>query len=184
VIKTLLRKATVPLMGVAVVVMVLLLITPRAVHGVVATLVDVVNTSANPVPVNTPTHLGVPLGSFVSLNCMTSGTTCSSFRQFDASGNQSATDYTIPAGHTLIVTDAEWEAIGGTAGRNAFLNLRCAGGCAFVYSSRVVADSAGIASTADHLTSGVPLVFLPAVSVGDASALSYLVLRGYLVPTS
>ena len=162
----------------------LVLITPRAVHAVAATLVQVANTSANPVPVNTPTHLGVPLDSLVSLNCMTSGTTCTSFRQFDASGNQSASDYTIPSGHTLILTDVEWEAIGGTAGRVAFLNLQCTGGCAFVFSSRVVADSAGIASTADHLTSGVPLVYLPTVGVGDASALSYLVVRGYLVPNS
>jgi hypothetical protein len=184
VITTLLRKAIVPLLGFAVVVLILLLATPRAAHAVVAALVEVVNTSANPVPVTTPTHLGVPLSSLVALNCITSGTSCSSFRQIDASGNQAATDYTIPAGHTLILTDVEWEAIGGTAGQVAFLNFRCAGGCAFVFSSRVIADSAGIASTADHLTSGVPLVFLPTVGVGDASNLSYLVLRGYLVPTS
>jgi hypothetical protein len=172
------------LMGVGGLALAGLLLMPKAAHGVVATLVQVANTSANPVPVTIPTHLGVPLGGLVTLNCLNSGTTCSSFRQIDASGNQAATDYTIPAGQTLIVTDVEWEAVGGTAGRNSFLNLQCAGGCPFVFSSRTVADSAGIASTADHLTSGVPLVYLPTVSVGDAFALSYLIVRGYLVPTS
>jgi hypothetical protein len=156
---------------------------PKATHALVATLVQVANTSANPVPVNTPSHLGVPLSSFVTLNCLTSGTTCSSFRQIDASGNQAATDYAIPAGQTLIVTDVDWEAIGGTAGQDTFLNLLCAGGCAFVFQSRVVADSGQHASTADHLTSGVPLVYLPTVIVGNAVALSTLRLRGYLVPT-
>lgn len=183
-ITTLLRKAIVPILGVAVVVLVVLLATPRAAHAVVAALVQVVNTSANPVPTTTPTHLGVPLGSLVTLNCLNSGTTCSSFRQIDASGNQAATDYTIPAGQTLIITDVEWEAIGGTVGQFTFLNLFCSGGCAFVYQSRVVADSGQHASTADHLTSGVPLVYLPTVIVGPAVALSRLVLRGYLVPTS
>jgi hypothetical protein len=118
----LLRKTMVPVLGVAAAVVALSLLTPRAVHAVVVTLVEVANTSANPVPVNTPTHLGVPVSSFVTLNCLHSGTTCSSFRQIDASGNQAATDYAIPAGKTLIVTDAEWEAVGGTAGRNSFLS--------------------------------------------------------------
>jgi hypothetical protein len=178
----LLRKTLVSLSGVAIVSLVLLT-TPRAVHALVASLVQVANTSANPVPVTTATHLGVPLGSFVTLNCLTSGATCSSFRQIDASGNQAATDYTIPSGNTLIVTDVDWEAIAGTAGQYAFLNLECAGGCAFVFQSRAIADSGQHASTADHLTSGVPLVFLPTVIVGNASFLSSLRLRGYLVPT-
>ncbi len=183
-ITSLVRKAIVPLLGVAVVVLVLLIATPRAVHAIVATVVQVANTSANPVPVTTPTHLGVPLSSLVALNCMISGTTCSSFRQIDASGNQAATDYTIPAGQTLLVTDVEWEAIGGTAGQITFLNLLCSGGCAFVYQSRVVADAGQHASIAEHLTSGVPLVYLPTVLVGNAVALSRLVIRGYLVPSA
>jgi len=178
------RRLSVGLGSVALVASFLILVAPKAAHAVVASLVQVTNTSANPVPVNTPTHLGVPLGSFVTLNCLTSGTTCSSFRQIDASGNQASTDYTIPSGNTLIVTDVDWEAIGGTAGQFTFLNLLCSGGCAFVYQSRVVADAGQHASTADHLTSGVPLVYLPTVIVGPAVALTRLVLRGYLVPTS
>lgn len=159
------------------------MLAPNATHALVATLVQVTNTSANPVAVNTLTHLGVPLSSFVTLRCINSGTTCSSFRQIDASGNQAATDYAIPAGQTLIVTDVEWEAIGGTAGQDTFLNFLCVGGCDFVYQSRVIADAGQHASTADHLTAGVPLVYLPTVIVGDAISLSRLVVRGYLVPT-
>jgi len=177
-------KVLAAILGGALLMLVGAMFGPRTAHAIIATMVQVVNTSENPVPVNTPTHLGVPLGSFVSLNCLTSGTTCTSFRQIDASGNQAATDFTIPSGQTLIVTDVEWEAIGATVNDITFLNLLCAGGCAFVYQSRVVPDAFGHSSTADHLTTGVPLVYLPTVIVGNAVALSRLVVRGYLVPTS
>jgi hypothetical protein len=156
----------------------LTLVVPKAIHAAVATLVQVANTATSPVPIT-----DVSKGNPVMLSCLASGTTCSSFRQVNASGVQSPSDYSIPPGDTLIVTDVEWEAVGGLAGRFAFLNFACTSGCGFVYSSRVVADSAGIASTADHLTSGVALVYLPTVTVGDAVGLSYLALRGYLVPT-
>jgi hypothetical protein len=75
VITNLLRKAVVPLSGVAAVVLVVLLATPRAVHAVVAALVQVVNTSANPVPnadVNAPGE-----EPFQTILCQAAGTaTC------------------------------------------------------------------------------------------------------------
>ena len=53
----LLRKAFVPLAGVAVIVLVISMAGPRAVHAVVSTLVSVVNTSANPVPIHVESTL-------------------------------------------------------------------------------------------------------------------------------
>jgi hypothetical protein len=129
-----------------------------------------------------PTHLGVPVGNLVTLACLTSGTTCSSFRQVSSGGVQAATDYSIPPGETLIVTDLSWEATFGTAGHTIFLNLACTSACAFLHTSSVVADAGGIGSTTDHLTSGLDLVYLPTIIVANASNLSYLVLRGYLTP--
>jgi hypothetical protein len=130
----------------------------------------------------TPTHLGVPVGNLVTLECISSGTTCSSFRQISSGGVEATTDYSIPPGETLIITDLNWEATFGTAGHTIFLSLGCTSSCAFTYTSSVVADAGGLGTTTDHLTSGLALVYLPTISLGSAGHLSQLLLRGYLTP--
>jgi hypothetical protein len=172
---------------------------PVSVSGIVGVVsagrgslrVDVTNT---PLPVSgtvglasgseviMPTHLGVPAGNLVTLWCFTTSTGCSSFRQVSPGGVMATTDYSIPPGETLIVTDLNWSAIGGSPGRTIFLNLGCTSGCGFTYNSSVVADVNGEGSTNDHLTSGLDLVYLPTIVLGDATRLEGLTLRGYLTP--
>ena len=69
-----LRKAITAVSGLAAVVLVLLLITPRAVRGVVATLVQVVNTTANPVPnLDTERNARIPYQSSPSFSAFSAG---------------------------------------------------------------------------------------------------------------
>jgi len=134
--------------------------------------------------VTLPTHLGVPTASLITLACLpTDATTypsCTSFRQVSTAGVQASTDFTIPTGETLVVTDIDWEATFSPPGQTVFLNFACSSGCAFIYSSSTVSDSVGIAARQDHLTSGLFLTYMPTVSVGDAPHLSEVQLHGYL----
>ena len=84
-IKTLLRKAIVPLLGFAVVVLVLLLATPHAIHAAVAALVEVVNTSSNPVLARSVDNPALH-----------------PFRA-SAGGSQLFFSFPVPAGNTLVI---------------------------------------------------------------------------------
>lgn len=93
----------------------------------------------------------------------------------------SATDYTIPAGKTLVILDIDWEATFGTPGATSFLNFSCTSGCAFIYGSSAINDINGIAHGQDHLSSGLYLTYIPTVSLGGlTSHLSDVQLHGYL----
>lgn len=86
-----LRKAMVPAASVAAIVLVIAVATPRAVHAVVATLVDVANTPTSAVP----TVLAPAASRLYSSSC--SGT-------FGVSATFATCDFeTVPAGETLIV---------------------------------------------------------------------------------
>lgn len=77
------------------------MLAPKAVHAVVATLVEVSNTPANPVPTS---DVYRSAAQSVSLYCSTIiGTGCISLPPTGGSG----TPYTVPAGQTLMVTDVE-----------------------------------------------------------------------------
>lgn len=134
-----------------------------------------------------PTHLGAPAPDLITLSCLPTDTPdtlsryphCTSFRQVDAAGVMSTADYTVPAGHTLVILDVDWESTFNGAGDTVFLNFPCTSGCAFIYSSSTVADVQGIAARQDHLTGGLYLTYIPIVLTSGAH-LSEVQLHGYL----
>ena len=134
-----------------------------------------------------PTHLGAPVADLITLSCLPTDTPdalsryphCTSFRQVDSAGVMAATDYTVPAGHTLVILDVDWESTFNGAGATTFLNFSCTSGCAFIYSSSTVADGQGIAARQDHLTAGLYVTYIPLVLTSGAH-LSEVQLHGYL----
>lgn len=78
---------------------------PQATRAAVATLVQVVNTNATPVPVTAPTHYGQPILNSVMLQL---DSTSPNFpqRQYP-DGTLSPAGWTVPAGMALVITDYE-----------------------------------------------------------------------------
>src|ERR1700733_13005274 len=80
---------------------------PKAVRAAVATLVEVANTTANPVPTADVSHSAA---TSVTLVCPPVGSgLCYSLPPAGGSGNA----YTVPAGQNLMVTDVEITGPGG-----------------------------------------------------------------------
>jgi hypothetical protein len=139
--------------------------------------------------VTMPTHLGVPVADLITLWCFPTDTPdnlspyphCTSFRQIDSAGVMATVDYTVPAGHTLVILDVDWESTFNPAGATIFLNFPCTSRCGFLYSSSALADAQGIASRQDHLTAGLYLTYVPIVQTSGAH-LSEVQLHGYLTP--
>jgi hypothetical protein len=102
-----LSKAVSVLGGISLAALLIAALAPKVTRGVVASLVQVTNTSANPVPVGMATHLGVPPSAFVHLDCtyppLPNGVTVC--QQILKDG--SLAPFTVPAGKNLIVTDVE-----------------------------------------------------------------------------
>ncbi len=78
-------------------------IAPRTMHAVTATLVQVVNTSANPVPVSAATHVGQPVANLVTLRWDTGITS-----RVYGDGRTDEYDWVVPAGQALVVTSYAW----------------------------------------------------------------------------
>lgn len=155
--------------------------------------VTVANT---PLPVTTPTNSGVPVSKLITLICPgsaapTQSNDCPAFTAIDATDSLVSNNYTIPTGETLIVTDVNWA--GGapipSPGNTTSLNLELVNGNAFaplaLYNDRGLTDSNGLVTRNEHLTTGIPMTFLPIVQIAQAGAVnpfSFLILRGYLTP--
>ena len=153
--------------------------------------VTVVNT---PLPVTTPTNSGVPVSKFVTLICSGSPTPsndCPTFTAIDATDSLISNSYTIPTGETLIVTDVNWGGGGPipSPGTTISVNLVLINGNGFaplvLYNDEGIMDSNGIVRRNDHLTTGIPMTFLPSVQLNNNSTVNgfgFLILRGYLTP--
>jgi hypothetical protein len=145
--------------------------------------------TSRPVVATLPTHLGAPVVNLITLWCFPTDTPdalsgyphCTSFRQVDSAGVMATTDYTVPAGHTLVILDIDWESTFNPANSTIFLNFPCTSGCGFLYSSSTTADSQGIAARQDHLTAGLYLTYIPVV-LTSGPHLSEVQLHGYLTP--
>jgi hypothetical protein len=102
-----LSKAVSVLGGISLAALLIAALAPKVTRGVVASLVQVTNTSANPVPIGMATHLGVPPSAFVHLDCsappLPNGVTVC--QQVLKDGSMAP--FTVPAGKNLIVTDVE-----------------------------------------------------------------------------
>jgi hypothetical protein len=84
------------------------LATPRVVHAVAAALVQVTNTASNPVP---NSDITTSSSRIVALIC--EGGRFGPCTGFGPGGALDATPYIVPAGQTLVITDADVQAAGG-----------------------------------------------------------------------
>ncbi len=114
-ISNLLRKVIVPVLGLAVFALVLLLATPRAVHAVVAALVQVSNTAAAPaLTQNVPTFASQTVTLYTDT---TPGdfTDIIPFAQLTPQGGiVSGFNYVTPSNESLVVTSIEFVPYTGT----------------------------------------------------------------------
>ena len=102
------RKLSVPLGGFVVLSLLLTLAVPRAVHAVVAAMVQVVNTASNPA-ITQDTSKQASL--IVNLECAFDGGTANCF-QIDEHGRSNfTTQYVVPASLHLVVTSLVLDAI-------------------------------------------------------------------------
>jgi hypothetical protein len=151
-------------------------------HALIATMVQVVNSASNPVPVagtvNMPTHLGQNPSSLITLECIV--VTCT--QQF-ADGSTTGSVYTIPAGDELVVTDIDWRVSDPSknAGDSVTFHLYAGGHPIYdTVGTNLLPDHS--AAGADHLTSGIVLSVTPSTDSPPTNGTVEVFLRGYLVP--
>ena len=157
-------------------------VTPRAAHAVVAALVDVVNTRANPVPIDTVRHSAA---NFVTLSFNGSG-----YQEVLADGSLSSTPFTIPAGEQFVITDVHLTAACFLCGFNVGDAVSVTLGN-FYLSTDTYRNHEGelFAGHADHFTSGIVVNQLPDPAIFGAIQGEFIVnsapfttLQGYLAP--
>jgi hypothetical protein len=92
-------------------------LTPRAVHAVVATLVQVVNTAANPAITQDTSKQA---SQILTLQCapQTSYPSTSSCLQVDDHGQAASTQYQVPASTHFILTSLEYVPLGPSGNAN------------------------------------------------------------------
>ena len=175
------------LLGVAV----LSIAMPKAVHGVVTTLVTVANTATNPVITQSAK---ASEGNFLTIQYLNGG-----FSQVKPDG--STVPYSIPAGQELVATDFAWMSIcetspfgGVTCGKSLGDSVTVGLGntnSAVGYMGTTTYDhiSGGlIAGRTDTLKSGLVLtqltapIFLPFGASGNGEEVFIFTMHGYLVP--
>lgn len=160
---TLLKQAMAVLGSVVLVAMAVALVTPKTARAFVATLVQIVPGAT--------THVGQAESQLVMLIC-----TPSSCRQLFADGTVGASQYTVPAGRTLVLTDMEWYDGHPTNPNQEFCTILAAN--VSMFSSCSLADGEGIAYKDQHFTTGLLIGAgqMPQISSQEGFA------QGYLVP--
>ncbi len=159
-------------------------VMPKAAQGIVATLVQVVNTPANPVPVQ---HVKESAANFLTLtNSLGSG-----YNEVLPDGLVNPSPFALLAGQQFVITDVSWVA---TCGNFGILACSASSGDAVTlqlaayFSTAIYAPRSGflVAGGNDHMTSGMVVSQLPTAGVFETSAgngESILVtLQGYVVP--
>jgi hypothetical protein len=112
----LLKRALAVLGTVVLIATIAALVTPKTAHAVVATLVQVQNGPANPVPTSMATHLGQPSSNVVNLvsgfNFFSTNEALFSFTDDRTDSPTFSQQYVVPAGQKLVITDIEWSLCG------------------------------------------------------------------------
>jgi hypothetical protein len=103
--------------SVALTVGILTLVVPKAVHAAVATLVQVVNTAANPVPTS-----DVHASAAQNIELFCSGTLGVSPCDLNPTTGAALTAWTVPGGMSYVITDIEITTAGG--GGTTFFSLQ------------------------------------------------------------
>lgn len=180
-----LRKILVGLGSLVAVALVLALAAPKTVHAIVSTLVTVVNTPANPVPVTLSTNGGLPLHNMVLLECISStlnsaGTaTCANFNQINPDGSTSHSPFAIPSGQTLVITDVTWTVNGCLfLSQTCQLSFETPPTSATFFNTGSLADANGLAIGSEHFTTGLATTMLPTVVSSGTFVLVFY--TGYL----
>lgn len=202
------------------------LVAPNALRAGVSALVTITNDATNPVPtsitntsadpvvVNLPTHIGVVPSKFVSLNCAafststyaTGGSSTPSSIQFPVHhlvdqcsdwflnnvGGAGQDGYSVPSGFELIITDIE--VVSASASGNGLqLNVTTGpgNGQSLVLRDAGTYDSNGYAVFREHMITGFACTALPNLSLDEAQTSSAITsnspsfnIQGYLVPAS
>lgn len=171
-----LLKQALAVLGTLVVVAVMVaVVTPKTVHAVAAALVQIVPGPA--------THVGQAEGQLVTLECANFSVFC---RALDSSGNRASTDYTVPTGYTLVVTD--WESVytsGYPQGDYSCDFLTTSASANPLFQSCTLVNQTGSTYTKEHFTTGVRVASDLEITDGFASGtftngIAYV--QGYLVP--
>ncbi len=176
-------------------------IAPKAAHGLVAALVQVTNTTANPIPAVLPTHLGTSASDLVTIECFApSAPLCkpASFFTVSPDGTVGPT-FAIPSGQALVITDVQWAISGGTQGDTATLVLGTQLGATiigpariptlivpFFYSGAAAPDSNGYAARTDQILGGVMTTVVPTAEAGNGTygIIGLVIIHGYLTAAS
>jgi hypothetical protein len=176
-------------------------IAPRAAHGLVAALVQVTNTTANPVPAVLPTHLGTSASDLITIECFApSAPLCkpASFFTVNPDGTEGPT-FVIPGGQALVITDVQWAMSGGVPGDTASLELGTQLGAAVIgveriqilvapyfYGGAAGVDPTGYAARTDQILGGVMTTVVPTAEVGNGSSgvIGLVIIHGYLTAAS
>jgi hypothetical protein len=193
----LVNKAVTTLGGIFLTALLLAALAPKATHGVVAALVQVANTSANPVPVDTVRNSAA---NFITLETQGSSSSGgSSWNQLLPNGTYGFSPYAIPSGEQLVVTDINVEAYCAVSCPKAgsqtsvvfFTSEGVALGYPFYYISSATYQANEqdqlVAVHSDHLTSGMVFSVLPFtafnIGFGTHPGEGYTVtIQGYLTP--
>ncbi len=152
-------------------------LAPKSARAVVAALVQILP--------GTTTHLGQNESQLVNLFCGVNLTDCFSL---DSSGSLAPTNYVVPAGYTLVITDYEWTLNGGAPGQvqvcdvfNVIVGVSI--GSLLPVGSCTMTTAGGDAHRAEHFTSGVRVVSGAHIRDSNAAAgIGSADIEGYLVP--
>lgn len=158
-------------------------VTPLPVTGTVTANVSL----PDPLPVQQVNSAS----SSVALECapVTSTNICTStdFFQLNNDGSAQGSPYNIPAGQVLVITDVEWELVGGSNALAYALAVgtqasqQCNPSCfpillrPYLY----VGGGGGSGARADHFTTGLVTTQVPYASSNPNLGINVVILRGY-----
>jgi len=151
-------------------------LAPKSARAVVAALVQIVP--------GTTTHMGQNESQLVNLFCGVNLIDCFSL---DSSGSLAPTNYVVPAGYTLVITDYEWNLNGAPGQVQACDGLDVIVGVSIAsllpVGSCTITTAGGDAYRAEHYTSGIRVVSGAHIRDSNAAAgIGSADIQGYLVP--
>jgi hypothetical protein len=110
----LLRKFSVPIVGLAIMTVLLILAAPRAAHAIVAALVQVVNTTANPAITQDTSKQA---SQIVTLMCPNTTFVMPCYQMGDKGVPLTLTQYSVPASSYFVMTSLDYFPNGTGTGR-------------------------------------------------------------------